>query len=394
MAGLNVKRVEALKEPGMHGDGDGLYLRISPSGTKSWIPRVRIAGETARREIGLGSVATLSLAEARDKARELRKEAKEGRNPIKRRDKRALTFKEAATEAHGQVAPTFKNPKHAALWLSSLDLHVFPHIGDKPIEGLGRADVVTALEGIWLKTPDTARRVKQRIATVFDWAIGRGHYSGANPVDKALMKSLPKSKRSTEHMAAMPWKELPAFYGELCDREATAAMCLRFLILTATRSGEARGARWSEIDLKAGVWTIPADRIKMERPHSIPLSKEALAIAHRVRGLDSVLLFPSPQKAGAGKGKELSVNCFRPLYERMGRAGFVTHGFRSTFTDWANESARAQFEVSQACLAHQVGNAVERAYARSDLFDRRRELMGAWSAFVCGKPQEVESQAE
>jgi integrase len=384
MGNLNVKRVDALKEPGMYGDGDGLYLRVSPNGTKSWILRVRIKGETARREIGLGGLSEIGLADVRDRARDLRRDAKDGKNPIKRRDKRSLTFKQATTEAHGQIAPTFKNPKHAALWLSSLEQHVFPHIGDKSIEGLERSDVVKALEGIWLKTPDTARRVKQRIASVFDWAIARGHYSHANPVDKALAKALPKSKRSTEHRAALAWADVPAFYKELTEREAMAALCFRFLILTAARSGEARGARWDEIDLDKGIWEIPAERMKLPRPHRVPLSAEALAIVHRVQGLDPVLLFPSPQRGALGKGKELSVNAFHPLLTRMNREGFTVHGFRSSFRDWAGEAARADREVAEAALAHQVGNAVERAYARSDLIDRRRELMDLWSAFTVG----------
>ncbi len=388
MGKLSVKTVSAIKEPGKYGDGDGLYLHVSPTGTKSWILRTRVKGETQRREIGLGGTGYVSLLDARDKARELRKVAKGGVNPIPARDKKTYTFAQAAREVHSGLAPTFRNPKHAALWLSSLEQHIFKKIGDRNITTLTRPDVIAALAPIWTKTPDTARRVKQRIAAVFAWAIGKGHYHHPQPVDDALMKALPNIERQVEHMAALPFRDVPALMEQLADREAMAAHCLRFLILTAARSGEARGALWSEIDLAHGIWEIPASRMKAKNPHRVPLSAETLDILRQVKGLDAVLVFPSPQREATGQGKELSVNAFRPLMDRMQRSGFTTHGFRSAFRDWSSESAKADRVLAEAALAHVV-RGVEGAYARSDLLDRRRDLMDAWARFATGQTGQV-----
>lgn len=381
MGKLTVKGVAALKEPGMYGDGDGLYLRVGPTGSKSWILRTRVHGR--RRELGLGGVSWMSLAQAREEARKLRGEARAGRDPDALRQREELTFKEAAERHHASLAKVFKNEKHARLWLRTLELYAFPTLGKRRIDTIGSADVLAALNPIWASKTDTARRVKQRMAAVFDWAKGAGHYPHENPV-ASLKKALPKVEADVEHMAALPWRDLPAFMAQLGDREAVSARCLEFLILTCLRSGEVRGARWSEIDMEAGVWSVPASRMKGKKPHRVPLTPEALAVLDKVRGLHPEIVFPSPKRGRRGVAQALSVMAFKPLLDRMGVEGITAHGFRSTFRDWASESAKADREVSEAALAHVTGTAVERAYARSDLFDRRRALMEAWARYATG----------
>lgn len=372
----------------MHADGDGLYLNVSRTGSKSWILRVTVRGERRRREIGLGGISHLSLADARKKASELRFEAKEGRNPIAVRDKRQMTFEAAARELYENLAPTFTSEKHGKLWISSLENHAFPHIGDREIETLQRSDVLGVLAPIWVEKYDTAKRLRQRISSVFDWAIGAGHFSAANPVDAALNKALPKRRGKPKHHAALPWQDMPAFFKLLQEREAIAARALEWIVFTAVRSNEARGARWDEIDLDAAVWSVPGERMKMDEPHRVPLSEAALLVLESVKGLDRDLVFPSPSRSQNGQAKQLSVNAFRPLFTRMDCLGMTVHGFRSTFRDWAAESAHADRAVAEAALAHKVGG-VEGAYLRTDFFERRRDLMGAWGRYVTGQRGDV-----
>jgi integrase len=386
MGKLSVKRVAATREPGMYGDGDGLYLRVGPTGAKSWILRTLVHGR--RREMGLGSLTWMSLAEAREESRKLRTEARSGRDPDLLRKREELSFEEAAKRHHASLSRTLKSDRHADLWLRSLELYAFPKIGKRPIQSITSADVMGILNPIWAKKHDTARRVRQRIAAVFDWAKGAGHYPHENPV-AGLKKALPAVKRKAEHMAALPWRELPAFMAQLASREAVSARCLEFLILTALRSGEVRGAQWSEIDLDAATWLVPDARMKRGVPHRVPLSTNALAVIEKVQGLDSVYVFPSPKHGTNNRAQPLSVMAFKPLLGRMGADGFTVHGFRSTFRDWCSESAHADREVAEAALSHATGNEVERAYARSDLFDRRRALMDVWGRFATGRSGEV-----
>ncbi|MEN9011971.1 MAG: integrase arm-type DNA-binding domain-containing protein [Yoonia sp.] len=388
MGKLTARSVTALKEPGMHGDGEGLYLNVKTSGAKSWILRVRVAGETKRREIGLGALSLLPLAEARRKSTLLRAEAKAGRNPMAKRDRRRMTFEDAARAYFEKLSPTFKNATHKANWLATLENHAFPKIGQNEIKAIRRADVLEVLSPIWTERHETARRVKQRMAAVFDWSIAAGHMDGANPVDAALQKSLPKVRVKVAHHAAVAWRDMPGFMNDLRDREAIAARCLEFIALTAARSGEARGATWAEIDLERAVWEIPAARMKAGDAHRVPLSDAAVSILQSVQGLDDALVFPSPSSAKDGTARELSVNAFRPLFERMKRVGTTAHGLRSTFRDWAAESAKADRTVAEAALAHKV-QGVEAAYFRSDLFDRRRDLMDAWGRYCSGAAGDI-----
>lgn len=222
------------------------------------------------------------------------------------------------------------------------------------------------------------------MVAVFDHAIGRGYREGANPLDGALMRSLPKGKHRAVHHVALGWRDVPAFMNDLTERAAIAALCLRFVILTAARSGEARMASWNEIDLERKTWIIPGHRMKAEDEHRVPLCEEAVSLLEQVQGLDKDLVFPSPQSTG----KPLSVNAFRPLFKHMGRDGITAHGFRSSFRDWCAESAHADRELAEAALAHKVGG-VEGAYFRSDLFERRRALMDAWGRFATGQNGDV-----
>lgn len=386
MPKLTVKTVSAAKAPGMVSDGGGLYLRVGPTLSKSWILRTVVHGK--RRELGLGSVSLVSLAEARELARTYRKIAREGGDPDTERKRESLTFLAAAAKVHAKLLPTWKNKKHAETWLSSIETHAGPVFGDRPIHTVGTSDVLKALEPIWTTTPETAKRLRQRIATVFDWAKGAGHYPYENPVN-GISRALPAQKASQAHHDALPWRDVAEFMGALKEREGVSARCLEFIILTAVRSGEARGARWDEIDLDAKVWTVSADRMKRGIVHRVPLSDAAVRVLRQVEGLDADLVFPSPQRDKQGGTKPQSDMVFKALMKRMGRDGFTTHGFRSTFRDWASESARAEREVAEAALSHATGTAVERAYARSDLFDRRRELMALWAQYASGQSGRV-----
>ena len=370
----------------MHGDGDGLYLRVGPTGAKSWILRTVVFGH--RRELGIGSTKLVSLAEAREKARVLRKVAREGGDPDTLRNREHLTFAEAARRVHQQLLPTWKNKKHADTWIASIETHANPAFGVRPIGTVGTADILKVLSPIWTEKHETANRLKQRLAAVFDWAKGAGHYPHENPVN-GLKKALPVVKSKDNHMAALLWSDLPAFMVELADRECVSARTLEFIILTATRSGEARGALWSEIDFKNKVWNIPAERMKRGVAHRVPLSEEALAVLEKLTGLDPELVFPSAHRGFDNKAKVQSDMVFKGLYVRMGRSGFTTHGFRSTFRDWCSESAQVPREVAEAALSHATGTVVERSYARSDLFERRRNLMDAWGRYASGKSGNV-----
>lgn len=377
MPKLTTRKVDTLKTSGLHGDGDGLYLNVTPSGAKSWILRTVVHGR--RRDLGLGSASLVGLAEAREKARTLRKIAREGGDPDNFRKSATLTFEVAARTVHKSLLPTWRNAKHAETWLATVEAHAIKQFGKRPIDTIGTADVLKVLAPIWTEKHETAKRLRQRLATIFDWAKGAGHYPHENPVN-GLKRALPLVKHRAEHLAAMDWRDLPAFMTELSQWNDTSARTLEFLILTASRSGEARGARWSEIG--DGVWTVPAERMKRGVPHRVPLSKEAQAVLKRVRGLDETFVFPSAVRARDGSNRAQSVMVFKPLLKRMNRTGFTVHGFRSSFRDWCSESAHADREVAEMSLSHTTGNEVERAYARSDLFERRQKLMNAWARYA------------
>lgn len=381
MPKLSVKKVETVKEPGFYGDGEGLYLKVGRGGAKSWILRTVVHGR--RRDLGLGSAKLTSLAEARTKAREFRKVAREGGDPDMIRKRETLSFADAARRVHEQLLPTWRNRKHAETWLATVENYANPKFGGRPLHTIGTADVLSVLSPIWVEKHETAKRLKQRLSTIFDWAKGAGHYPHENPVS-GVRKALPTVTRRPQHMAAMDWRELPAFMRDLATREGVSARTLEFIILTASRSGEARGAKWNEFDLEAGKWVVPAIRMKRGLEHSVPLSSAALDVLEKVRGLDVDFVFPSSHRGADRRAKAQSVMVFKALLKRMGCEDLTTHGFRTTFRVWCSESAHADREVAEAALSHAVGNEVERAYARSDLFERRQALMNSWARFAAG----------
>ncbi|WP_137110000.1 site-specific integrase [Rhodobacter sp. SY28-1] len=379
--------------PGLHADGDGLYLSVSTADARSWIFRSTIKGRTTgkgtpyRVEIGLGSLKDIGLAEAREKAAQMRKQCRAGVNPLDQKRRERQTFEQVALQLYAKEEPTWA-ASHAKRWLASLEVYAFPKIGGRPIEDIRRPDVVDVLEPLWRSRHETARKLKIRLAQVIDYATDRGQYHEANPA-RGTIRSLETFDRKPVHMAAMPWPDLPAFMDQLGEREGVSARALEFAILTCARSGEVRGATWSEIDEKAKVWTVPAERMKARRVHRVPLSEAALAVLAKVRGLESELIFPSAQRDSEGRAKVMSDMAFKALYGRMKIEGITTHGFRSCFRDWCSESARADFEIAEAALAHSVGTTVARAYARSDLFERRRDLMDVWARYATGQAGQV-----
>jgi integrase len=385
---LDVRRLG----PGRYQDAEvrGLYLRVTPTGGRSFILRYQL--DKRRRDMHLGSVRQLTLADAREQARACWTLVQQGRDPIEARrllrqdakqgdEKIAWTVERAAHEKHRTLAPSWKNDKHAAQWINTMRDYVFPLIGSMPVGAVDVAAVLLVLRPIWTTKAETARRVRQRLAAVIDWAIAHG-YATTNPVGPAV-SVLPKQRDQVKHHKAMSRDHAPGFFAELSGGEPwPARLALQYLILTCTRSIETRGARWSEIDRKALLWTVPGERMKSKRPHAVPLSAEAIAVldlaAHVFYNNEpqpTDLVFPSMN------GKMLSDNAFGELLERMGVDDATAHGFRSTFRDWAAEQGIDR-EVAERVLAHVVGDETEAAYYRTTLLERRRDVMQQWAKFI------------
>lgn len=375
--------VQTIAEPGKYFDGHGLYLRVDKTGGRFWVQRIVINGK--RCELGLGSLDFVTLAEARHAAFENRKLARAGGDPLsdRREAKAVMTFEEAAREVHRIHLPTWKNPKHGDQFINTLATYAFPTMGKVRAPDVTSADVLAVLQPIWLTKAETARRVKQRIGTVMKWCIAKG-WRKDNPVD-AVDQGLPKQSKKTEHRKSLPYTEVADC---LHTVEGTSAglstkLCFKFLVLTCVRSNEAREARWSEIDMKAKVWEIPAKRMKMDRPHRIPLSKRAVKVLERAHGLADDLVFP-----GTKKGKPLSDATLLKLIRENGYDVDI-HGFRTSFRTWAQERTNFPREVAEAALAHLSGDETERAYARSDLFEKRCKMMEAWAGYLAEKRDNV-----
>lgn len=375
--------VQTTTEPGKHFDGHGLYLRVDPSGAKYWVQRIVIQGK--RTEMGLGSVDFLSLADARTVAFENRRLARAGGDPLAaRRETRAvMTFEEASREVHRINLPTWKNVKHGEQFINSLATYAFPTMGRVKASDVTTADVLAVLQPIWLTKAETARRVKQRIGTVLKWCIAKG-WLRHNPVD-AVDKGLPKQTGKVVGRKSLPYDEVGSCLAVVGASGAglSTKLCFEFLVLTCVRSNEAREARWSEFDLAAKVWEIPAARMKMDRPHRIPLSPRAMGVLARAEGLHEDLMFP-----GTIKDRPLSDATLLKLIRENGFPVDI-HGFRSSFRVWAQERTTFPREVAEAALAHLSGDETERAYARSDLFEKRRKMMDSWAAFLAEKPGNV-----
>lgn len=389
---LSARTVETIKKPGLHADGAGLYLHVSKSGARSWIFRWKRDGRL--RDMGLGPLNTISLAEARDKALACRKLKYDGRDPIEERQAqrqaakletaKAMTFKDCAKAYIAAQRAGWKNPKHAAQWPATLETYVYPILGGLPVQAVDVGLVMKAVEPIWTSKPETASRVRGRIESVLDWAAARGYRQGENPARWRghLENLLPKKSkvRRVEHHAALPYAELAGFMVELREQEGVGARALEFAILTAARTGEVIGATWAEIDLEGRLWTISAERMKAGREHRVPLSEPAVAILRTMAGVRTgKYVFP-----GGRADRPLSNMSMLMLLRRMRRDELTVHGFRSAFSDWCAEQTTFPSEVREMALAHVVGDKVEAAYRRGDLFEKRRNLAEAWANFCAG----------
>lgn len=378
-------------KPGRHADGGGLHLLVKESGARSWVYRFMLKGVS--RDVGLGAAGPggVSLADARTARDALRLKVKAGIDPIEERQQDAaralaaaqaaavagVTFREVAEAYVRANEASWRNEKHRKQWRSTLARYVYPVIGEMPVADIATAHVLSILEPIWPNKPETASRIRGRIETVLDAAKARGYREGENPARWRghIAQILPPRSRLTRgHHAAMPYAALPAFMALLRERKATSALALEFTILTATRTSEVLGATWGEFDLTKALWTVPADRMKAEREHRVPLSPRAVEILEAVKPLGKLHVFPSD------KGGKLSTMAMSMLLRRMDQACTV-HGFRSSFRDWAAECTGYAHEVCEMALAHVIGNKSEAAYRRGDLFDKRRRLMADWAAY-------------
>ena len=378
---LSATRVKALKHPGRYSDGMGLHLFIGKSGRKTWVQRITIAGR--RRDIGLGSFPTVSLAGARRKALENRAAVAEGRDPLAEKHKPQIpTFKEAAYIVHEANKPRWRNARHIASWIQTLERNAIPTLGSTPINHIDRRGVLQVLTPIWTTKPETARRVRQRTRTVFRWAMAHG-FLEVNPAGEAIDGALPRMPKIKAHLRSLPYQEVGKAIQIVDASQASlsAKLCFRFLVLTAARSGEARGATWDEIDLQTHVWRIPSERMKAGTEHRVPLSRQAVDVLEEACILreGTGLVFPSVQKPD----KPMSDMTLMKILHSVGLGKRTTvHGFRSSFKNWTLEQTDTPWAVSEAALAHTLGNSTEQAYARSDLFERRRDLMQMWADYL------------
>jgi integrase len=381
------------RPPGLHQDGEvaGLYLRVTDSGARGFLLRFMLAGR--RRDLWIGSTSEFDLTQAREEARRFRQDIKNGIDPVERRQlvrrqnrlEQAIaewTFERAAREVHATLKPGWKNPKHADQWINTLVTYVFPRLGNRAVGAVDVAGVVEVLKPIWTAKAETARRVRQRIDQVMRWAVAH-EYATANPTDSAV-ELLPKQGDRVAHHEALPAAEAPAFVARLRASAALSCRALEFLILTAARSGEVRGATWSEIDFEAATWTVPAARMKAKAEHVVPLPEAAVALLRALAKEGAVepdkspddLIFKSPT------GRKLSDNAFTALLLRMSVEA-TAHGFRSSFRDWCSENEVPR-EVAERALAHVVADNVEAAYLRTKLIEQRREVMARWASFLGG----------
>jgi integrase len=384
------------KRPGLHPDGGGLYLQVTigkdGQPRRSWLCRYRLpSGKT--REMGLGSVDRVTLAEARAAADEARSSAAKGEDPLAQRERaaeeerlaalRAQTFRQCVDGYITLHRATWRSPKHAKQWDAALSKYAYPVFGDVPVSEVDRMLVMQALMPIWNEKPETARRVRQRVEAVLDFAAAQGLRSEENParLNAVLKKALPArgDAQRVQHRPAMAWIDVPAFMERLSDGRSMGSLAFAFCIFTAARTSEVLLATWDEFDLASATWTIPAGRMKMSRSHRVPLSSQALQViaAAKAEVYSPPYVFP-----GARQGRPLSNMVFLTTLKRMGVSSVTPHGFRSTFRDWAAECTDHPGEVAEACLAHAIGDKVEAAYRRTDLFDRRRLLMQQWADFL------------
>lgn len=391
---LSAVAVRNMSKPGLHADGGGLYLQVTEAGAKSWVYRFMLSGR--RRDMGLGAVHTVSLAEAREEARKCRQLLRDGIDPIEHRTATklaakaaalpAITFKQCAQAYIKAHEAGWRNAKHAAQWTSTMEAYAYPVMGALPVGAVDTGLVMKVLEPIWSTKTETASRVRGRIEAILDWATVRRYRSGENPARwKGHLDHLLPARSKVQkpgHHAALPYDDMGAFMVALREQDGISARALEFAILTATRTNEVLGAVWDEFDLEKRLWTIPAPRMKGEREHRIPLSLAAIAVLKRMQEVaEGAFVF-----GGATPGKPLSNMALLMVLRRMKRNDLTAHGFRSTFRDWCAERTAYPAEVAEMALAHAVGDKVEAAYRRGDLFEKRVRLMADWADFCANAP--------
>jgi integrase len=398
LSGADVRR----SKPGFRCDGGGLWLQttVAKDGktrNRSWVFRYTLNG--VRHHAGLGSCITVDLKTARERARRYRELLLDGIDPIAHRDAersariaanaKTMTFEEAAMRYIAAHRARWRNQQHAAEWPTSLRRYIFPTLGKIDVREIDTALVVRALEQVWGQAPETGSRLRGRVESILDWC----GVQGLRPADVPnparwsghIEHVLPKAKRQIEHHPALPWREVPEFMVRLRQVGGTAALAFEFLVLTAARAGEVRGMVWSEVDPDNAVWVIPGQRMKSGREHRVPLSPRCVSILREMEAIRTGdFVFP-------GRDGKLGESAFHQLLKNLGRTDITTHGFRSSFRDWAAERTAFPREVAELALAHAVGDAVERSYQRSDLFERRRQLMDAWAGF-CAEPAAVSGE--
>ena len=384
---LNVVRINVLKQPGRYADGNGLYLKVAPSGAKRWELRTVVKGK--RCDIGLGSLRLVSLAQAREEARKYRSLARNDGDPLAEKRLGRLvtpTFRQAAETVHRDHAKAWKNAKHGDQWINTLKTYAYSVFGDRRVDQIDTPEILKALSPIWLTKQETARRVRQRIGTVLDWAKAAGHRTGNNPVDE-ISKALPRQSDRKGHHAALPYVDVPSFVQKLHGDDAGTItnLAFEFLIMTAARTNEVLEARWTEIDLEQAAWTIPAGRMKAGREHRVPLAPRCIDLLGQARMLSAGSDFVFP---GRSNDKPLSNMVLLMSMRRM-QSAYTVHGFRSAFRDWSSERTNFAREICEAALAHIVKDKTEAAYRRGDLFDKRRQLMATWAAYATSSGAEI-----
>ena len=384
------------KSKGMYPDGGGLYLRVTDTGTKNWVYRFSVDKKAS--QMGLGKFPAINLADARTEAEKYRKLVQQGINPIAYREaersaaqaavKKVWTFKECAQAYIDAHSPSWKNAKHKAQWTSTLEQYAYPIIGDHSVDDIDVGLVLEVLEQIWSTKTETATRVRGRIEAVLDWAQVRGYRSDdkRNPArwKGRLEKVLPPRSKvaKVKHFAALDYNKIGEFMGELREQTAISAKGLEFLILTATRTSEVMLSTWDEIDMDKAIWTIPAERTKTDKEYRIPLSKDALSILQEMQEIKvSNYVFP-----GQADQRPMSNMAFLMLLKRMGHSDLTAHGFRSCFRDWAAERTNYPHELAEMALGHAIGNKVEAAYRRGDLFEKRCRMMNDWAIYTAMPP--------
>lgn len=411
LSALDVKR---LQHPGTRanvtfavGGVSGLLLQITPNGGRTWLLRVSVGGK--RREIGLGGFPDVTLAQARERARETKDKIRRGVDPVEERKaaraalaatrRRGLTFAEATDRCLAAKLDAFKNAKHRQQWENTLQTYAMPELGKMLVDDITVQDVLRVLKPIWQSKTETAKRLRGRIEAVLSWATVAGHRSGDNPARWAgnLKELLPAAAKVAKksNQPAVQIEDAPRWFAAIRDRDGMGARALEFAALTAARSQEVRGARWEEIDLEAGMWVIPAQRMKMEREHRVPLTHEAVAMLDALPRLkDNPLVFPAP-RGGEMSDMTLSAAMKRlhaadlasggeGFVDRVSKRPAVPHGLRSTFRDWVAERTHFPGDMAEVALAHKVGNAVEASYRRGDMVEKRRAMMAAWAVYLTG----------